>query len=63
MHHSSASIGVNLFTGEEKTQDELLKEADTAMYTAKRAGGNRVEFFDQTNNSLSRADNRDRRQG
>jgi len=45
-HHNTASIGITLFSGYEKTVDELLKQADLAMYQAKAAGGNTLRFFD-----------------
>ena len=45
-HHSSPSIGVSLFCGNEETVDALLKRADMAMYQAKEAGRNAVRFFD-----------------
>ena len=47
-HHSSASIGVALFSGHRDTVDELLKRADLAMYQAKSAGRNTLRFFDAT---------------
>ncbi|MBK1642759.1 hypothetical protein CKO12_12945 [Chromatium okenii] len=34
-YHSSASIGITLFLGEEGNPDQILKEADEAMYTEK----------------------------
>ena len=43
---SSASIGVNLFYGNDKSVDELINHADMAMYKAKSLGRNRVRFFD-----------------
>ncbi len=46
--HSSASIGVALFSGHRDTVDELLKRADLAMYQAKSAGRNTLRFFDAT---------------
>lgn len=46
IHHSSASIGISLFSGEATTLDNLLKHADTAMYQAKDAGRNVLRFFD-----------------
>lgn len=46
LHHSTASIGVTLFNGESKGVDELLKQADLAMYQAKGAGRNALRFFD-----------------
>ena len=44
--HSTASIGVNLFSGHSASADELLKYADIAMYQAKTAGRNTLRFFD-----------------
>jgi diguanylate cyclase (GGDEF)-like protein len=38
------SLGVAQLMAEDETQD-LIRKADEAMYTAKRAGGNRVEEF------------------
>jgi EAL domain-containing protein (putative c-di-GMP-specific phosphodiesterase class I) len=45
-HHSSPSIGVSLYLGNEESVDALLKRADMAMYQAKEAGRNAVRFFD-----------------
>ncbi|MEQ1666874.1 MAG: EAL domain-containing protein [Sulfuriferula sp.] len=45
-HHSSSSIGATLFTGNQDSMDELLKQADLAMYKAKGAGRNVMRFFD-----------------
>lgn len=42
----SASIGISLFFGQEKTIDILLKQADIALYKAKDAGRNAIRFFD-----------------
>lgn len=47
-YHSSPSIGVNLYRGNEESVDTLLKRADMAMYQAKEAGRNVVRFFDPT---------------
>ncbi len=44
-HHCSASIGFSLFLGHEKTQDEILNQADSAMYAAKEQGRDRVYFL------------------
>ena len=44
--HSSASIGVTLFQGETANADQLLKQADLAMYHSKSDGRNLVRFFD-----------------
>lgn len=45
-HHSSPSIGISLYHGNEKTVDDLLQQADMAMYQAKNIGRNAVRFFD-----------------
>ncbi len=45
-HHSTASIGVTLFSQNENSPDELMKQADLAMYQAKDAGRNTVRFYD-----------------
>lgn len=45
-HHSSPSIGVCLFYGNDLPVEELIKHADLAMYQAKDSGRNRVRFFD-----------------
>ena len=45
-HHSSTSIGINLFFDHVGRVDELFKQADMAMYQAKQAGRNAIRFFD-----------------
>jgi diguanylate cyclase (GGDEF)-like protein len=45
-HHSSPSIGVTLTQGPQSTTDELLKQADMAMYQSKKSGRNSLHFFD-----------------
>jgi diguanylate cyclase (GGDEF)-like protein len=42
----SASIGINLGTGEYRKPDEVLRDADLAMYQAKHKGRGRYEIFD-----------------
>lgn len=42
----SASIGISLFCGHDKTTEVLLKQADIALYKAKDAGRNTIRFFD-----------------
>lgn len=44
--HSSVSIGAVLFDKHKESIDELLKQADIAMYEAKNAGRNTLRFFD-----------------
>ena len=44
--HCSASIGVTLFRGQETSVDDVLRQADLAMYQAKKLGGNTFVFFD-----------------
>ncbi|MCR4282344.1 MAG: diguanylate cyclase, partial [Bauldia sp.] len=43
--HTSASVGVALFRGNEVDVDELLKRADMAMYEAKAAGRGATALF------------------
>lgn len=43
---STPSIGVALYCGNAVSLDELLKQADLAMYQAKAAGRNCMRFFD-----------------
>ena len=43
-HHCSASVGATLFKGEALYWQDLMKKADAAMYQAKAAGRNRVQF-------------------
>lgn len=45
-HHSSPSIGISLYHGNEETVEALLQHADAAMYQAKSSGRNTVCFFD-----------------
>jgi diguanylate cyclase (GGDEF)-like protein/PAS domain S-box-containing protein len=45
-HFTTASIGISLFSNYRQNLDDLLKQADTAMYAAKKAGRNTLRFFD-----------------
>ena len=45
-NRSTPSIGVTLFDGHQTTIEELLKQADLAMYQSKTAGRNTLRFFD-----------------
>lgn len=46
-YRNTASIGATLFMGREQQPEELLKQADIAMYQAKTSGRNTLRFFDQ----------------
>jgi diguanylate cyclase (GGDEF)-like protein/PAS domain S-box-containing protein len=45
-HHSSASVGITLFMGDMVNAEELMKQAELAMYRSKEAGRNAWSFFD-----------------
>ena len=45
-YHSTSSIGATLFNDHKQSVDDLLKQADIAMYQAKKAGRNTLRFFD-----------------
>lgn len=45
-YFNSPSIGICLFGDQAASIDELLKQADQAMYNAKSAGRNTMRFFD-----------------
>jgi EAL domain-containing protein (putative c-di-GMP-specific phosphodiesterase class I) len=45
---SSGSIGVTLLSPQSRSEDDLLREADTAMYRAKAAGRNSIAFYEPT---------------
>jgi len=45
-HQCTASIGATLFRGQETPIDDLLKQADLAMYKSKAVGRNGLHFFD-----------------
>jgi len=46
----SFSIGISLFPNDSDSFDELLKQADTALYQAKDAGKNTYRFFSEQMN-------------
>lgn len=46
-HQCSASIGVVLFNNHETSKEDLLKQADMAMYQAKEAGRNKIWFLSE----------------
>lgn len=45
-YHSGASIGVSIFNDNRQGIEELLKQADIAMYQAKKSGRNTISFYD-----------------
>ena len=45
-YHSTPSIGATIFSDHGQSAEELLKQADIAMYQAKKAGRNTLRFFD-----------------
>jgi diguanylate cyclase (GGDEF)-like protein/PAS domain S-box-containing protein len=44
----TASIGLVLYDGQTRSRDELLKDAELAMYHAKQQGADRIEVFKPT---------------
>ncbi|SHH71432.1 bifunctional diguanylate cyclase/phosphodiesterase [Massilia sp. CF038] len=46
-YQSGASLGATLFPGTGDTADDLLREADTAMYRAKADGRNGIVFYEE----------------
>ncbi len=44
-HDCTVSIGVAVFINHDDRQDDVLKWADTAMYQAKKAGRNAIQFY------------------
>ena len=43
---SSITASIGIATGTRETAEELMRDADVALYEAKRAGGNRFVFFE-----------------
>ena len=41
----ASSIGITIFGVQQLSTEEVLHQADTAMYQAKEAGGNTVRLF------------------
>jgi len=56
--HTTSSIGIAVFPGDADTVEVLMRNADAAMYHAKSAGRNNVQFFTASMNQAAR----DRRQ-
>ena len=51
----SASIGISLFPDDASTPDELLKNADIAMYHAKELGSNNFQYFTKQMNDRAQS--------
>ena len=51
-YQCTPSIGITHFRGYEATIDDLLKQADLAMYQAKALGRNAMQFFDPSMQSV-----------
>jgi diguanylate cyclase (GGDEF)-like protein len=47
-HRCTASIGVTIFNADSGGHDDILKRADSAMYSAKQGGRNRIQLFENT---------------
>lgn len=43
--YSTSSVGITIFSGQEDKIDDLLQQADIAMYQSKTAGRNTLRFF------------------
>lgn len=46
--HLGVSVGISIYPTDGKTPLVLLRNADTAMYRAKKAGGNQLQFYDES---------------
>jgi diguanylate cyclase (GGDEF)-like protein/PAS domain S-box-containing protein len=45
-YHCTASIGIAVHSGGERSLEDVMKQADIALYQAKEAGRNTLRFFD-----------------
>ena len=50
---TTASIGIAIFPADSEDGEELLRDADVAMYRSKNSGGNSIEFFTTEMNELA----------
>lgn len=44
-HHCTVSIGIRIFDNQESSPENILKQADTAMYQAKQSGRDTIKLF------------------
>ncbi len=51
--YATPSIGISIFPSDGKTADMLLRNADTAMYHAKKAGRNNHQFYAERMNEAA----------
>ena len=54
-HYLNASIGMAIYPADGSTVDELLRNADTAMYRAKEKGRGRAVYFEERMNAAAQA--------
>ncbi len=47
-YHASASLGITLFPKSQENIDDLLKQADSALYEAKKSGRDTVYFYQRS---------------
>ena len=53
--HLGCSIGISIFPDDAQTVEQMLRNADSAMFNAKEAGRGRFLFFDETVNRAAAA--------
>jgi diguanylate cyclase (GGDEF)-like protein len=46
--HLGVSVGISIYPTDGEVPLKLLRNADTAMYRAKKAGGNQFQFYDES---------------
>ena len=46
--HIGASIGISIYPSDGENPEILIRNADTAMYRAKQAGGNQLQFYNKS---------------
>jgi diguanylate cyclase (GGDEF)-like protein len=46
--HIGSSIGISVYPNDGQSAIELVRNADTAMFSAKNNGGNRLQFYDKS---------------